>query len=507
MFGQIFGSNDSLVRRADKYAKYQYLEKNIAEASSSLKVYADNIVSGTIGGDECYSVNIDHKTKNLAELEQIVTDAEKFSNIKDDIWQIGKDLTRDGDLFNEVVIHDVGSGKRMIKKLKALPNREIEADVDEFGVVRDPLFPYIQRFENTQTPIKFDWWRLIHFKIGNGIYGVDNGLFANAAMRVGRQLLWADEALVLARLSRAWQRLAFLIDTGNLSPDDAFAYVQKYMTAVRSTKIISDSSRGKTDILDAPPLPDEDIGIPTGENSKADVKPISGDPNITRIDDITYLQNKFLMACTMPKAYVSLEEGVAGKSVIGTIDVQFARQVRRLQNSLKPGLKRYYELVFTLAGVDHSAFEWEIQFPELATVDEQLKWQTMMVKTQIASILYGQLGVVNTDYVLRELLSFSDDEVKKYSVKVLPPDIGSGTMGQIPGGQVNPAQAGYPGYGGQGATSQVNLPKEAIDRLRRDPQIRMALESIKDAVEEKYARDQMNQHMIRVGVDRRGRRY
>jgi hypothetical protein len=276
------------------------------------------------------------------------------------------------------------------------------------------------------------------------------------------------------------------------------------MTAVRSTKIISDSSRGKTDILDAPPLPDEDIGIPTGENSKADVKPISGDPNITRIDDITYLQNKFLMACTMPKAYVSLEEGVAGKSVIGTIDVQFARQVRRLQGSLKPGLKRYYELVFTLAGIDHSAFEWEIVFPELATVDEQLKWQTMMVKSQVAQILAVNIGAVNQDYVLRELLDFDDEDMKKYATKVLPMDQGQG--GQAPG-QPNPAQPGYGGDpGGPAPQSQVNLPTEMIRKLRQNPQIRMALETIHDSISEKYAREQMAKNMIRVGVDRSGRR-
>ena len=44
--------------RKDKYKKYDYLDMNLAEGSSALNIYADNIVSGSIGGAENYKVVI-----------------------------------------------------------------------------------------------------------------------------------------------------------------------------------------------------------------------------------------------------------------------------------------------------------------------------------------------------------------------------------------------------------------------------------------------------------------
>jgi hypothetical protein len=465
--------------RKEKYAQYLYLDKNLAEAAACLNVYSDNIVSGTVGGDENYYVSIDEDESEIEELEELVNGVEKETQVKDLIWDISRNLIRDGDEFEEVVLGDKGEGLEIVR-LKRLPPDEVEARVDERGRFLDPKVPYQQRIPGLAKPIDLDWWRVIHFKVGNDVYGVDKSIFSNASLRIGRQLIWVDEALVLARMSRAWLRFAYLIDTGKLGPDEALTYVQKFMDRLKDRKVVASSTTatGRTSVIDAPLLPDEDIGIPVGEGSKADVRPLVGDTNLSNIGDVYYLQNKFLMACTMPKAYVSLEEGVNARATIGQLDVQFARQVRRRQQSLKPGLRQFYSLAFTLAGKDPDSFDWDIEFPELATTDETLKWNVMSIKAAIAKVLAVDIGVVNNDYILRELLGFDEDMVKKYAAKMTP------------------AQAA-PQPPGPGAP----LPSPPTELLRANPELRLMLEDLKDIVSYKLDREERLRHRKLVGLD------
>jgi hypothetical protein len=458
--------------RSDKYDQYLYLDRNLAEATASLNIYADNVVSGTVDGDDSYYVYVDEENQDIAELEKIIEDVEAKTKIKDQIWDISRDLIRDGDVFREVVI-EKEDGQLSISKLKSLPTKEIKANVDDRGAFKDEKIPYFQVTDDSKDPIQFDWWRIIHFKIGSDVYGVDRSLFANSSLRIGRQLIWVNECLVLARLSRAWQRNAYMIDVGKLSGQDAFDHVRKFMNNMKTKKVIANSTTGRTSIIDNPPLPDEDIGIPVGENSKADVKTISGDTNIGNIDDVKYLQNGFLIATTTPKAYISLEEGVNGKATLGQIDVQFARQVRRRQQSLIPGLRAFYWLAFKLAGKDPDAFKWSIVFPELATTDEMLKWEMVRIKAEIARVLVVDVGVVNNEWVLRELLGFDDEEVGKYQA-IAPVD----------------------------SQDTVQLPPELASMVRRDPEIRAMLYDFRDVVKGRARREEELRNKRPLGIAR-----
>jgi len=487
--------------RAEKYRQREFLDKNLAEASATLNVYADNVVSGTVGGDENYYVAIDEDSADVERMEEIIQEVEDRTRIKDQVWDITRKLNRDGDVFAEQVLAGVEGDLEQLK-LKILPVNEIYANVDEYGNMVDPTKPYYQQAQGTTERIPLDWWRIIHFKVGSDIYGVDNSVFSPAALRIGRQLIWCDDALVIARISRAWQRWAFMVDTPNMSPDDAFAYVQKFMDRVKSRRIGNDSasSQMQSSLLDIPLMPDEDVGIPVMGNSKADVKTLSGDPNVGRIEDILYLQRKFLVACTMPKAYVSLEEGVNARATMGFIDVQFARQVRRRQQNLMPGLKKFYEMAFILKGVDPGSFEWTIEFPELATSDEMLKWEMLSVKAGIARVLAVDVGVVNTEYVLRELLDFDDDEVKKYAAAM--PSDGTGGPAPTPKGAAAGAAGDAAAAAGMAPDNQMALPPSTAEIIRRDPVIRTMLNDLKDIVSWRLRKEDADQKYIKVGRER-----
>jgi hypothetical protein len=459
--------------RKDKYDKFDYLDKNLAEATAALNIYADNIVSGSIGGEENYKVVIDKGTPGKAKIESVIIFNEQKSRIKDYIWEISRDVTKFGDNYQEVVIGE-REGQNYIHKLKKLPEKEIFANVDERGVVQDLTKPYFQQENDSSEKIPFDWWRLIHFKIGNEIYGVDRSLFGNASNRIGRQLLWIDESLVIARMSRAWQRFVYMIDTTGMDEETKWNFIDRFLERQRRNLLV-DPATGRLRPTDRPPMPDEDIAIPIGEGDKTDLKIVSGDLNIGNIKDVSYIQNKFLMAVSVPKAYMAIEEGVRSKSTLGQIDIQFARQVRRKQRALLPGLRKFYEIVFILNAIDHTQFKWDIVFPELSTTDEMMKWTMMKIRVETAKILSVDIGAVNDEYIYDVILQLTDKEKELYKTEI--PDFGAG--------------------GGGG------FPPEAVRTLRKDPYVRQLVNNLRDMIQWRLAQNErMKDDMEEIGVDR-----
>ena len=460
---------DSLTKtqtRLDLYDKYHFLDQNLSEASAALNIYADNIVSGAIGGEENYMVRIDSNAVGADKIEEVVSDTEQRTRVKDAIWEISRDLTKNGDNWQEVVVASNGKKEFYIDKLKKLPEKTMWADVDERGVFKDLEKPYIQRINPHDEGIPFDSWRTIHFKIGQGVYGVGNSLFANASQRIGRQLLWIDDAMVLARISRAWMRYAYKVDVSGLSTDEIWEYLDNFMERIKRKEVV-DKDSGQLSLLDTPWMPDEDIAIPIAEGSKQDIQVLAGDMNIGNIDDLHYLQNKFLMAVSIPKAYVGKEEGTRSKATLEQIDVQFARQVRRRQRALIPGLREFYSLAFILAGIYPDSFKWEIVFPEMATSDEMMKWEMYKIKAETAKIMVVDVGAVNTRWVLEELMGFNEDEIKKW-----------GAIVATPGEEPRP-----------GGTGQVQLPPGTAEQVRKNPYIRALLEDFMDIVAWNNERD------------------
>jgi len=468
-----FDSLKAGVKRLVRYYEYKYLDKNLAEATATLNIYSDNIVSGAIAGEASYQVRVDENTPNIEKIQKVVDEMEKRTAIKDGIWDIARDTISLGDDWEELVIGEKNK-KAGIWKVKPLPPEEMFADIDERGVWVNPHYPYVQKETAWSTAqIDFEWWRCVHFKVGRGIYGVDRSIFSNASRRIGRQLLWIDDSVVLARLSRAYQRFAFMVDTTGLSMEDKFRFADEFLERVKRTDI-ADRTSGRISPIDAQWLSDEDIAIPVEKDSPQDVKVLSGDINLGKIDDILYLQTKFFMALNMPKQYASKEEGVRAKATITQLDIQFARQVRRKQGSLKPGLRHIYNVEFWLNDIDPSAFKWDIVFPPLSTMDEMLKWEMEKVKAEIAEIYTTKIGALNSMWVFQELLGFNKEDIKNYAL----------------------AQPGEEG------DDPINISPETMAMIRNSPYLRYALDDLKDLAAWKIKTQKDLEGTKPVGIER-----
>ncbi len=389
-------------KRISKYRDYDLMDTEDPELASALDIYADNATKGESETDTViHIISKNQKIVNILEehIERLHLDTE--------LWSITRELVKDGDDFEEVVVYP----DKEVHRLKHLDPDKMIVVQDKWGRL-DKKHPYIQKGDLEDTVAEFKDWQIIHFKMTkdrSSKYGVDGSVLF-PIRKVYKQLAMIEDSLVLARLTRAIQRYAYLIDTEGIESGEAtLEYLDKVMERMKKRRTI-DPMTGKMDLEYNPMSMEEDIFIGTKKDSKSNVKVLQGSTNLGILSDVEYFRNKKFAGVKVPKAYLSHEKDVRARAMITEQDVQFARTVRRVQISLLAGLKKLFDFVLATRGIDPSKAEYEIQLPILSTIDELRLWQVKQLKINVASMLHRDLKL-SLHWILINLLGYDEDDV------------------------------------------------------------------------------------------------
>lgn len=390
-------------RRIAKYKDYDLMDTEDPELASALDIYADNATKGESETDVV--INIISKDQSvITALNEVIKDLK----LNTELWSITRELVKNGDCFEEVVAYDDGE----LHRLKHLDENKMVVIQDEWGRL-DSEYPYQQKGDTNQTVAKFEDWQIIHFKLKKdrkSVYGVDGSVLA-PIRKLYKQLAMLEDSLVLARLTRAIQRYAYLIDTEGIeSGDDTLEYLDKVMERMKKRRTIKPD--GSMDLDYNPMSMEEDIFISTKSDSKANVKVLQGATNLGQLADVEYFRNKKFAGVKVPKAYLSHEKDVRARAMITEQDVQFARTVRRVQLAVIAGLKKLFNQALSLRDIDPNRVEYEIQLPLLSTIDELRMWQVKQLKANVCRLLHKELNI-SIHWILRNLLDYDEDEVQE----------------------------------------------------------------------------------------------
>lgn len=390
--------------RIAKYADYKLMDTEDPELASALDIYADNATKGENETDV-----VIHIATPVKKIAKILNETIKRANLDHQLWSITRELVKSGDVFEELVCYD----DKEIHRLKHLDESKMVVVTDEYGR-KDAKYPYVQKNEVGGIEASFEDWQIVHFKMGkdrSSKYGVDGSVLA-PLRKLYRQLNMLEDSVVLARLTRAIQRYAYLIDTEGIEPGDpTLEYLESVKKTMRKRRTI-DPVTGKMDLEYNPMSLEEDIFIATKEGSKANVKVLQGATNLGVLSDIEYFRNKKFAGVKVPKAYLSHEKDVRARAMITEQDVQFARTVRRVQLALVEGLKKIFNHALAVRGIDPTKVTYEIQLPALSTIDELRVWQVKQLKVNVASMLHRDLKV-SLHWILINLLDYDQEEVEK----------------------------------------------------------------------------------------------
>ena len=400
--------------RVAKYNDYRLMDEEDPELSSALDIYADNATKGESETDTVIEIVSDNQTV-IDVLEEHI----QRLKLDSELWSITRELVRMGDCFEEVVAYDEDGE---IHRLKHLDPDMMVVKQDPYGRL-DPEYPYEQQNETGGVEAQFSFWQILHFQMNKergSKYGV-NGSVLFPIRKLYKQLSMMEDGMVLARLTRAVQRYAFLIDTTGIDPGDATQeYVDKVAESLKKRRTI-DPRTGKMDLKYNPMSMEEDIFIGTKEGSSAGVSVLQGQGNLGSLGDVEYFRNKKFAGMKVPKAYLSHEKDVRARAMITEQDVQFARTVRRVQIVVTTQLRKLFDTILATRGIDPVMNEYHIKLPALSTIDEIRVWQVKQMKINAALILNKQMDL-SLHWILTNLVGYDQEDIDKIIEYLDDPD-------------------------------------------------------------------------------------
>ena len=391
---------------------------NTPEVSASLDIYSEESTTMSEKGEILTIFSESKRIKGILE--------DLFYNVLDinvnlQMWCRG--MCKYGDDFVYIKIDP----EKGIIGCQQLPNIEIERV--EGAATRNPTISTNMSAAGSTLPtreLRFMWknqdmefqsWEVAHFRI----LGDDRKLPYGTSMldkirRIWKQLLLAEDAMLIYRTSRAPERRVFKVFVGNMDDKDIEPYVQRVANKFKRDTVV-DQRNGQVDLRYNQMAVDQDYFIPVRDpNQASPIETLPGATNLGEITDIEYIQKKMLAALRIPKAFLGFEEVVGDGKTLALMDVRFARTINKVQKSLVQELNKIALIHLFLLGLEDELNNFTISLTNPSSQSDLLKaeqWKEKITLYKDATSDQSQIGIlpVSHTWAKKNILGFSDNEV------------------------------------------------------------------------------------------------
>ena len=383
--------------RIQRLAEYEQMSK-YAELGSGLNIYADD---STQQDQDKNRISISTEDDDIKkELEELFY---KKLCINHSLWDIVRTTCLYGDGFYELLLQKDRKG---ILGLKKLPPKTM------FRVEENSRLRGFFQVSPNGEPVKFMPFEIIHFKLLSSLsefapYGYS--ILENVRQH-WRQLKLMEDAMVVYRITRAPERRVFNIDVGNLTPQQAEAYVERQRQKFRKRQFVNQAT-GEIDWRANSIAPDEDFFIPKKANGEGTtIDQLSGASNLDEIADVNYLKSKIFAGLLIPRIWLQDVEGSEErKQNLSQQDIRFSRTVERVQSQILVGLKKIAIVHLLLRGFKKSQLDdFELQLTPPSNLNEQIEMEMLDTKARTADSL-KEFGF-SKQYLVSKLFDISEDE-------------------------------------------------------------------------------------------------
>jgi len=316
--------------RLAAYYDYESMEFT-PEISAALDIYSEESTTLSEKGEILTIFSESERVKDILH-DLFIEKLDINTNLQ--MWTRG--LCKYGDDFVYLKIDQ----EKGIIGCQQLPNIEIEriegASSRTPGNERDVKIPTRElRFQWKNKDMEFQAWEIAHFRL----LGDDRKLPYGTSMldkirRIWKQLLLAEDAMLIYRTTRAPERRVFKVFVGNMDDKDIDPYVQRVANKFKRDQV-ADPKNGQVDMRYNQMAVDQDYFIPVRDASQSSpIETLAGAQNLGEIADIEYIQKKMLAALRIPKAFLGFEEVVGEGKSLALMDIRFARTINRIQKSV-----------------------------------------------------------------------------------------------------------------------------------------------------------------------------
>lgn len=386
---------------------------NTPEISAALDIYAEESTTMSEKGEILTIYSESERVKNVLK-DLFVNKLDINTNLQ--MWARG--VCKYGDNFVYLKV----SPEKGIIGCQQLPNIEIERI--EGAASKTPTMsnsikvpPKELKFQWKNKELEFQSWEIGHFRL----LGDDRKLPYGTSMvdkvrRIWKQLLLAEDAMLIYRTSRAPERRVFKVFVGNMEDKDIEPYVQRIANKFKRDVVV-DSRNGQTDTRYNQMAVDQDYFIPVRDPSLTmPIETLPGAQNLGEIQDIEYIQKKLLAALRIPKAFLGFEEVVGEGKTLALLDIRFARTINKIQKSLIQELNKLALIHLYILGLEDELENFTLSLTNPSAQSDLLRieqWKEKISLYKDATSDQSQVGILPVSHTWgkKNILGMSESEV------------------------------------------------------------------------------------------------
>jgi len=384
------------IERAERYRDYDEMDL-YPEVARALDIYADDSMVYGVEGNVLDIFSEDNKIRE--ELEELYYER---LDLDFHLWTWIRNMVKYGDHFNLLdLVEDEG-----VLGTIALPVNEI---VREEG------------FNNDPNSLRFNWvgqgntsfqnYQVSHLRIlGDDRFLPYGRSVLDSGRKVYKQLIMAEDAMLIYRITRAPERRVFYIDVGNIPPAQVDTYLMQARDKLKRTPMVNQKS-GNQDMRFNPESILEDFFIPVRGDRGSKIETLPGGENAAAIEDIQYLQNKLFISLGVPKSYLTAEQDLAGKGTLAQEDIKFARTIQRIQKIVVSELAKIGLIHLYLRGYEEAdIYNFDLKLANPSSVTEMMNLDLIDKRFSIASSM-AESPLISKHFIQKEVLQLSKEEI------------------------------------------------------------------------------------------------
>ena len=397
--------------RLASYYDYESMEYT-PEISAALDIYAEE---STTTNEDGYILQIYSESKRIKSVLADLFNNRLDINTNLPMW------TRNTCKFGDNFVYLKLDPEKGIVGGQQLPNIQVERL--ERGMKYSPNRSSTTtendalKFLWKEKDMEFNTWEIAHFRLLGDDRKLPYGTsMLEKARRIWKQLLLAEDAMLIYRTSRAPERRVFKIFVGNMDDKDVEPYVNRVANKFKRDQIV-DPSNGNVDLRYNQMAVDQDYFIPVRDpNAPNPIDTLPGATNLSEIADIEYIQKKLLTALRVPKAFLGFEEVVGDGKNLSLQDIRFARTINRIQKSMIQELNKIAIIHLYLLGFEDELNNFTLGLTNPSTQADLLKVEQWQAKIQLYRDATTDPGngilPVSSSWAKKHILGFSDEEIK-----------------------------------------------------------------------------------------------
>jgi hypothetical protein len=394
--------------RLQLFRDYDMMD-NDAIIASVLDIYADE---STIKDEFGQILGIKSGNNNVKEiLHNLFYD---ILNIDFNLWPWTRNMCKYGDFFLYLDIHeDYGIVNAVPLSVYDTMRVEGEDITSPFSVKFKIETDYLQIGK-----VDLENYEVAHFRLlaDTNFLPYGKAMIENGR-RVWKQLQLMEDAMLIHRIMRAPDKRKFLVDVGNIPPNEIDQFMNRLVEKMKKTPLI-DPKTGDYNLRYNMMNITEDFYLPVrGKDSGTDIQTMQG-LAFNAIEDIEYLRKKLMAAFKVPKSFIGYEEDLSGKATLASEDVRFARTIERIQRIMISELTKIAIIHLYVQGFrDEDLIDFELTISSPSMIYEQEKIALWNEKIALASTVAGS-KLLSEDWAYKHIFEMTDEEVQNERMNI-----------------------------------------------------------------------------------------